>query len=136
MKYLLDTNICVYLIRGKSQEALQNLARYSISDVGILSITLAELQFGIQKSNRSEQNQQALDQFIIPLTTVDFDYEAAVAYGQIRAYLGARGTAIGSLDTLIAAHALSCDLTLVTNNTKEFARVPGLALEDWTVTLT
>ena len=134
MKYLLDTNICVYLIRGKSQEALQNLAQHSMMDIGISSITLAELQFGVHKSNRSEQNQQALEQFLVPLTTIDFDHSAAITYGQIRAYLEGQGSAIGSLDTLIAAHALSRDLTLVTNNTKEFSRVPGLLVEDWTAT--
>lgn len=134
MKYLLDTNICVYIIRQKSQEVLNNLSRHTISDLGISAISVAELEYGVEKSSRPEQNKQALSQFLIPLTTVDFDYEAAVVYGRIRAYLEAQGTAIGSLDTLIAAQAVSRDLTLVTSNTKEFTRVPGLLLEDWTVT--
>jgi tRNA(fMet)-specific endonuclease VapC len=131
MRFLLDTNICIYIIRGKRPDVLQRLTAYSINDIGISAISVAELQFGVHKSAQPAQNQQALDQFLVPLTTLDFDYTAAVIYGQVRSYLEAQGTPIGSLDTLIAAHALSQNLTLVTNNTKEFSRVPNLMVEDW-----
>lgn len=131
MKYLLDTNICVGIIRQKRPKLLQKLTQYSISDITVSSITVAELQFGVQKSSYPAQNSQALIQFLAPLTLLDFDYRAAEAYGHIRAYLEAQGTPIGSLDTLIAAHALSRNLIVVTSNVKEFARVRGLMVEDW-----
>ncbi|HYO50014.1 MAG TPA: type II toxin-antitoxin system VapC family toxin [Chloroflexia bacterium] len=128
---MLDTDVCVHLIRKKSADLLRKLIGYSISDIGISSITVAELQYGVQKSSRPMQNRQALDQFLIPLSIVDFDYDAAISYGYIRAHLEAQGTMIGSLDTLIAAHALSRNVTLVTNNIGEFTRVPGLVIDDW-----
>jgi len=131
MRYLLDTNICVYLIKKKPPEVLQKFNAYSVGEIGISSITVAELQFGVQKSRYLEQNQRALEQFLIPLTIADFDYQAAIAYGAIRATLEAQGTPIGSLDTLIAAHASSLNVTLVTNNTREFSRVPGLEIVNW-----
>ena len=133
MKYLLDTNICIYLIRKKHPKLLQKLTQFSIIDIGISSITVAELHYGVQKSSQPAQNQQALDQFLIPLTTLDFDHGAAAAYGQIRAHLESLGTSIGSLDMLIAAQALSRNLILVTGNTGEFLRVPNLNVEDWTI---
>lgn len=131
MRFMLDTNICVYLIRGRSTKLLQTLANQAISDISVSAITVAELQFGVSKSRQQAQNQQALNQFILPLTVLDFDYDATILYGQIRAHLEAQGTPIGSLDTLIAAHALSKNLTLITNNTKEFSLFPGLAIDDW-----
>lgn len=131
MRYLLDTNICIYLIKKKPPEVLQKFNAYSVGEIGISSITVAELQFGVQKSRYLEQNQRALEQFLIPLTIADFDYQAAIAYGAIRATLEAQGTPIGSLDTLIAAHASSLNVTLVTNNTREFSRVPGLEIVNW-----
>ena len=131
MKYLLDTNICVYLIRQKPPALLQKFRQFAIDDIGISSITVAELQYGVYRSAQQANNQQALEQFLIPLTILDFDYDAAQAYGRLRAHLEAQGTPIGSLDTLIAAHALVQQLTLVTNNIHEFARVPGLTIEDW-----
>jgi tRNA(fMet)-specific endonuclease VapC len=132
MNYLLDTNICVLLIRQKSQQVLTKLTSYPITDIGISAITVAELQYGVQKSSRPAQNQQALDQFLLPLTIIPFDENDAVAYGQIRTDLEAQGLPIGALDTLIAAQAVQYNLILVTNNVREFARIPGLALEDWT----
>jgi tRNA(fMet)-specific endonuclease VapC len=131
MRYMLDTNICIYVIRGKPAGLLQKLTSYPISDIAVSSVTVAELQFGVQRSNYPQQNQLALNQFLVPLNILDFDYDAATAYGEVRAYLEAQGTPIGSLDTLIAAHALSRNLTLVTNNTREFSRVSGLLIEDW-----
>ncbi len=132
MRYLLDTNICVYLIRKHPPVLLQRLSKRPIWDLAVSSITVAELQFGVRKSSLPARNQRALDEFLVPLVILDFDYDAAISYGHIRAYLEARGTPIGPLDTLIAAHTLSQELTLVTNNTREFSRVPGLTVEDWT----
>ena len=132
MNYLLDTNICVLLIRQKSPQVLTKLTSHPITDIGISAITVAELQYGVQKSSRPAQNQQALDQFLLPLTIISFDENDAVAYGQIRANLEAQGSPIGALDTLIAAQAVQYNLILVTNNVREFGRVPGLAIEDWT----
>jgi tRNA(fMet)-specific endonuclease VapC len=131
MKYLLDTNICVYIIRGKSAKVLQELSSHPVTDVAVSAITVAELQFGVEKSSQPAHNQQALNQFLVPFTTLDFDYDAALEYGRIRARLEGQGAAIGSLDTLIAAQAVSRSLTLVTNNTGEFSRVSGLTMEDW-----
>ena len=131
MKYMLDTNVCVYIIRNKSPDLLQKLAQHSPSDVCISSITAAELQYGVQKSSQPVQNQQALDRFLIPLAIIDFGHRAARAYGRIRADLERSGMSIGALDTLIASHAMAENLTLVTNNVGEFSRVPGISLVDW-----
>lgn len=116
MKCLLDTNICIYIIKKKPSQVLQKFNAYSVGDIGISSITVAELEFGVHKSKFSERNQQALSMFLLPLTVVDFDAAAAHLYGIIRATLEKQGTPIGSLDTLIAAHALSLQVTLITNN--------------------
>jgi tRNA(fMet)-specific endonuclease VapC len=132
MNYLLDTGICIHIIRKKPTQVLQRITSCAIGDIGISTITIAELQYGVEKSTHVEQNQTALDQFLLPLAVVAFDDTAARAYGRIRAALERSGTPIGSLDMLIAAHALSLQVTLVTNNTKEFSRVPRLRLEDWT----
>jgi tRNA(fMet)-specific endonuclease VapC len=131
MKYLLDTNICVEIIRKKPKKLLERLTRLQVGDVGISTITVAELQFGISKSLNPEKNLAALEQFLLSFAISDFDYDAAVVYGQIRAYLERKGSPIGSLDLLIAAHAVRLDVILVTNNVKEFARVPNLQVEDW-----
>jgi len=131
MKYLLDTNICVALIRHKPKTLIKQLTSYKPGDIGISTITVAELVYGAQKSSQTEQNMTALDQFLLPLETADFDQSAAVVYGHIRTYLETKGTLIGSMDMLIAAHALSLDVALVTNNMHEFKRVPNLKLEDW-----
>ncbi len=131
MKVLLDTNICIYLIKQKPAEVLQKFVTYNVGDVGVSSITVAELQYGAQKSQRPAGNEHALEQFVAPLMILDFDYEAAKTYGRIRAVLERQGTPIGALDMLIAAHALSLDVTLVTNNEREFARVPGLTIDNW-----
>lgn len=131
MKYLLDTNICIYLIKKKPAQVLENFQAHSVGDIGISAVTIAELQYGVCKSQHVEQNERALEQFLIPLICIPFDDQAAVTYGEIRATLEAQGTPIGALDTLIAAQALSLDVALVTNNTREFSRVPGLQIIDW-----
>lgn len=127
---LLDTNICIYIINAKPPEVLARFHLYQVGDVGLCSVVAAELAFGVAKSG-STRNRQALDMFLAPLQILPFDTAAVWAYGDLRADLERRGTPIGSLDTMIAAHALSLHAALVTNNTREFAKVPGLQLNNW-----
>jgi tRNA(fMet)-specific endonuclease VapC len=131
MRFLLDTNTCIYLIKKKPPQVLRKFNAFVVGAIGISSITTAELWFGVQKSRYPGKNQRALEQFLIPLTVVEFDHQAAMAYGRIRAWLESQGTPIGPLDTLISAQALSMQVTLVTNNIREFSRVPELKLENW-----
>ena len=132
MKLLLDTNICIYIIKQKPAKVLERFLEYQIGDIGISSITLSELRYGVAKSAHRDKNARALDEFIIPLEVVSYDEAAAHVYGDIRASLEKAGTPIGSMDMLIAAHALSLEIPLVTNNTREFLRIPSLNLIDWT----
>jgi tRNA(fMet)-specific endonuclease VapC len=132
MQFMLDTNICIYIIKRKPLEVIDRFKRTEISQIGISSITLSELQYGVSKSSRPEQNQIALAQFVAPLEILPFEEEAAQYYGDLRVCLERHGTPIGSLDMLIAAHALSISCTLVTNNEKEFGRIPSLKIENWT----
>jgi tRNA(fMet)-specific endonuclease VapC len=131
MKLMLDTNICIAIIRRRPKDILQKFSSYQVGDICISSITLAELRYGVSKSLYQEQNQVALDEFILPLEVVAFDHTAALFYGGLRSALEKQGTPIGPLDTMIGAHALSLNLTLVTNNTKEFNRIPRLKVIDW-----
>jgi len=131
MKYLLDTNIIAYIINKRPPEVISKFLSLSKDEIFVSSIVVAELWYGVAKSHKKEQNKTALEDFLAPLNIVDFDFTAAKFYGLIRADLEAKGLIIGSNDILIAAHALSLGLTLVTNNTKEFARVNGLKLENW-----
>lgn len=131
MKYILDTNICIYIIKQRPAQVFAKFRTLPLGSVGISSITLAELAYGVKKSARPEKNQTALDRFLVPLDVIGFDYRAAREYGTIRAQLERLGTPIGALDMLIAAHVKSLDLTLVTNNEKEFKRVQGLTIENW-----
>lgn len=131
VKVLLDTNICIYLIRQRPVGVLSRFEEYEVGEIGVSSITAAELYFGTRKSRYYVRNTQALEQFLLPLEISAFGLESATAYGEIRATLERRGTPIGPLDTLIAAHAVSLGVTLVTNNTREFARVPNLTLDNW-----
>ena len=131
MDFMLDTNICIYIIKRKPQAVLERFVRTKISQIGISSITLSELLYGVSKSSRPEQNQIALTQFIAPLEILPYDDQAARFYGDLRAHLEKKGTPIGSLDMLIAAHALAVPCTLVTNNEKEFNRVPNLKVANW-----
>lgn len=129
---LLDTNICIHLIRERSPEALSRFEDYEVGELGVSTLTVSELYYGVQKSSRTEDNREALERFLTPLELADFDAGDAKAYGRVRATLESRGEPIGPLDTLIAAHAVALGVTLVTNNTREFERVPGLHTEDWT----
>jgi len=131
MKLLLDTNICIYIIKQQPAAVLKRFLEYQIGDIGISSITLSELRCGVAKSRHQEKNSKALDEFITPLEVVSFDEEAAHVYGDIRATLEKAGTPIGSMDMLIAAHAVSLGIPLVTNNVREFARIPPLNIIGW-----
>lgn len=131
MKYLLHTNICIALIRKKPPKILKRLATLATGDVGISSITLAELRYGVAKSTDEAKNAAALEEFLLPLEIADFDASAAQSYGRVRASLEKAGTPIGPLDTQIGAHALNLGTTLVTNNLREFRRISGLKVEDW-----
>jgi tRNA(fMet)-specific endonuclease VapC len=131
MKYLLDTNICIYLIKNKPESVALKLKEIDITDIGISSVTTAELYFGVNKSSKKEQNQSALNTFLLPFEILNFDEKDSFIYGTIRAELERTGFPIGAMDLLIASQAMSRELTLVTNNTYEFQRVKGLRIENW-----
>ena len=131
MKVLLDTNICIYLIKNNPPEARHHFAKFKPGDVWISSITVAELQYGVAKSAAKDKNAAALSTFLLPLEILPFDSASAVAYGTIRSRLEQQGQTIGSLDMLIAAQAIAHKLALVSNNLKEFERIPELVCENW-----
>ncbi len=131
MRYMLDTNICIYVINRRPPEVFDRFKKHRVGDIGISSIVLSELVYGAEKSSNSERNLAALNDFIVPLDVAEYGQEQAEAYGRIRGYLERRGEPIGSMDTLIAAHAVSLGVTLITNNTREFSRVPDLTIESW-----
>jgi tRNA(fMet)-specific endonuclease VapC len=131
--YLLDTNICIYIIKKKPLYLFEKFQTLTPGTVGISSITVAELLYGASKSSFPDKNRNALQEFLIPLEIIDFGYEAAEIYGKIRTYLEKNGTPICSLDMLIGAHAFSLDIPLVTNNLKEFDRINGLKTENWII---
>ena len=133
MKYMLDTNICIYLIKKKPEKVLRHFKAHAIGDIGISSITLAELRYGVDKSQQVQKNRDALYEFLLPLEIADFDDEATVSYGRVRVVLEKAGTPVGSMDMLIGAHALSLGATLVTNNVREFKQIKGLKIADWSV---
>jgi len=132
MKYMLDTNICIYTIKHKPDTVIQNFLLHDPEEMCISAVTYAELMHGVEKSRAADKNRIALSLFLSPLTILDFSVRAAEEYGKIRAELERRGTPIGPMDLLIAGHARAERLVLVTNNTKEFLRVEGLAAENWT----
>ena len=132
MKYMLDTNICIFAIRNSNDNVLKKFHEHLDDELYISSITLAELMYGVEKSRKPEQNRNALLQFLTLIDIKEFSEKAAIEYGKIRAFLENQGTPIGPLDTLIAAHSVSENMILVTHNTKEFLRVPDLTVENWT----
>ena len=132
MKVMLDTNICIYIIKQRPRTVLDHFAVYRVSDVGISIVTLAELEYGAGKSSNPARNRRALQEFSSPLEVAVFDRPAAIHYGKVRTALERKGSPIGSMDLLIAAHALSLGVRLITNNEMEFNRVPGLQVENWT----
>jgi tRNA(fMet)-specific endonuclease VapC len=131
MRFLLDTNICIYIIKRQPPQVLDKFRTLDLSDVGISSITVAELEYGAYKSQQTDRNRVAFNQFLMPLEIVPFDERATQAYGQLRSQLERQGIVIGSMDMLIASQALSLGLILVTNNVKEFSRIPDLVIENW-----
>ncbi len=131
IRYLLDTNICTEVIRGRGEYVVSRLAACAIGEVGISSVTLAELAHGVEKSAKPAQNRIALQEFCAPLQICAFDDIAAFVHGRVRNDLEQRGTVIGPMDLLIAAHALALESTLVTNNMREFSRVADLSVDDW-----
>jgi tRNA(fMet)-specific endonuclease VapC len=130
MTYLLDTNICIFMMK-KMAGVVERFRSAQSGGIAISSITLAELEFGVSNSKAYERNRNALLAFSTLVEILPFDIPASAEYGKIRAALEKAGTPIGTLDTLIAAHAKSLNLTLVTNNTREFQRVDGLSIVDW-----
>ena len=131
MSFMLDTNICIYAINKRPPQVLRRLRENLERGLFISAVTLAEMRQGVEKSAYPVKNETALLQFAVILETLPFDDAAAVEYGRIRAFLQRQGAPIAPLDTLIAAHAKSADMTLVTNNLREFERVPGLKLANW-----
>ena len=131
MRYMHDTNICIYAIKHKPEKVLEELQRHDPSDVCISAVTYAELIHGVEKSAAIEKNRLALSLLLANIEIFDFDARAADCYGKIRAELEKKGSPIGPLDMMIAGHARSLEFTLVTNNMKEFSRVSGLRLENW-----
>lgn len=132
MKYMLDTNICIYAIKHKPETVIKNFLSRDPEEICVSVVTYAELMHGVEKSMAIEKNRIALSLFLSPITVLDFHALAAEEYGKIRAELERQGRPIGPMDMLIAGHAKSEGLVLVTNNTKEFRRVEGLMVEDWT----
>ncbi len=131
MKYMLDTNICIYAIKNKPEKVFSRLQNKLPEELCLSAITLAELMHGVEKSAYPSKNYTALLKFISILTVLAFDDDAAQEYGKICAYLQKQGTPIGTMDMLIAGHARSLNLILVTNNVREFQRVPNLKIENW-----
>jgi len=132
VKYMLDSNICIYVIKKKPDAVLARLRTAVSEGVSISTITLAELEHGVALSTYPEKNADALTQFLTLIDVLPFDAKAAAHYGLIRADLQRKGTLIGQMDLLIAAHARAYNLIVVTNNVREFIRVEGLEIEDWT----
>jgi tRNA(fMet)-specific endonuclease VapC len=130
MGYMLDTNICIYMM-GRPTGPLVARANEHQSELSVSSITVAELLFGAAKSARREANRLAVEEFLEPIAVMPFDTSAAAHFGELRAHLQQAGTPVGPYDLLIGAHARSLGLTLVTNNRREFDRMPGLEVENW-----
>lgn len=131
MTFMLDTNICIYAVKRKPERVLQRLKDALNQGVCISAITYSELEHGVEKSAYPEKNRASLFQFLSILDILPYDDRAGAEYGKICAYLQKQGTPIGTMDMLIAAHAKAEGLTLVTNNVREFKRVPGLRVENW-----
>ena len=131
MKYMLDTNICIYAIKHKPDIVIKKFLSHDPEEICISAITYAELMHGVEKSMAVEKNRVAMSLFLSPITILQFDERAAEEYGRIKAELEKKGTPIGPMDTLIASHTKSRGLIIVTNNTRKFNRVAGLTIEDW-----
>jgi tRNA(fMet)-specific endonuclease VapC len=131
IKYLLDTNICIYIMNRRPLEIFHKFKQFNVGDIGVSAITVSELQYGAVKSKNPNNNIQRVEEFLAPLEILSYDHNAANFYGEIRHNLEKKGETIGPLDMLIAAHALSNGIILITNNEKEFQRVDYLKIENW-----
>jgi tRNA(fMet)-specific endonuclease VapC len=132
LRYMLDTDISSFIMNRSSENAMRRLEAVAVGDVCVSAITRSELMYGVEVSPRSQKDQRSLEIFLRHIGVLDYPSEAALDYGQIRAALKLSGKMIGANDLLIAAHARCLGLTLVTNNTREFRRVHGLTIENWT----
>ena len=131
MNYLIDTNICIYIMNKRPSKVIIKFKEFEVGEIGISSITVSELQYGVSKSINRKKNQLRLDAFLAPFEILPYDESAAIRYGDIRIQLEKQGQPVGPLDLLIAAHALSLKLTIITNNEKEFTRIKSLKVQNW-----
>ncbi len=131
MRYLIDTNICIYIMNNHPPEVLEKFKQLDVGTVGISSISVSELHYGACKSKKIEQNIKRLEEFLYPFDILTYDENASREYGKVRSQLEKKGQIIGPLDMLIAAHAISRELAIITNNTKEFRRIRSLKVENW-----
>ncbi|MCP4024501.1 MAG: type II toxin-antitoxin system VapC family toxin [Desulfobacteraceae bacterium] len=131
MKFLIDTNICIYIMNERPPDVIQKFKDKEVGQIAISSITVSELHYGVSKSRFQKENLKRLEEFLTPFQILPYDENASRYYGEIRSYLESKGRIIGPLDLLIAAHALSQNIVLVTNNEKEFKRIPSLKIENW-----
>ena len=131
MKYLIDTNICIYIMNKRPAAVIKKFKQFELSKIGISTITVSELQYGVAKSTHRKKNEVRLAEFLAPLEILTYDEMAASVYGDIRYQLEKHGQPIGPLDLLIAAHAISKGLVLITNNDREFKRIEKLQVESW-----
>lgn len=132
MKYLLDTNICIYIIKKKPPEVIRRFKVHKPGDLYVSVITISELQYGIEKSSRPGENAIALKEFLQPLEILEYTTQDSEAYGRIRFDLELKGRPVGAMDLLIASQAVSKSMILVTNNEKEFKKIKNLKVENWT----
>jgi len=132
MKFMLDTNICIDVMRGRAPKVVKKLQGIHPREVCVSSVTLSELEYGVYRSSNPEKNRLLVAEFMTPLDILPYDDVVAPVYGRVRVGLEALGKPIGPLDTMIAAHALTLGLTLVTGNEREFQRVQNLNVENWT----
>jgi tRNA(fMet)-specific endonuclease VapC len=130
--YHLDSNIIIYFLKGQSPQLLSRFKQIPRERIKIPAIVLAEILYGIEKSRQKQNNLEKLNRFIMPFEVIPFNFQAAIEYAKIRAYLEKNGTPIGPNDLIIAATALANQACLVTHNVKEFERIPDLQIEDWT----
>ena len=131
MRYMLDTNICIYIINNKPPKIINRFKKEYIGNIVISSITLAELKFGAYNSGNPSKNLSAITKFTSPIEVLEFNEVASDYFGQVKSHLKASGNMIGQFDMLISAHALQESCILITNNIKEFERVPNLIVENW-----
>ena len=131
MRYMLDTNICIYLTKHRNRRLLERFRACRIGEIGISSVVYSELRFGCEGSRERDRSLEKLGELLAPIEIVPFGERAADAFGVIRQHLKERGRPVGPFDTLIAAHAIAESCTLVTHNLREFKRIPGLVVENW-----